>query len=109
MLDQPANGEIKYFIGASRADEIVVNVILPFFAVYFEVFGNRNVSKKILKIYGIYEQKSENQIITDVAEALKLKDLMKRTIYSQGMIELFRNFCSKNKCLECEIGKMVFN
>ncbi|MCL6100202.1 MAG: DUF2851 family protein [Bacteroidetes bacterium] len=109
VLDQPANGEIKYFIGASRADEIVVNVILPFFAVYFEVFGNQNVSKKILKIYGIYEQKSENQIITDVAEALKLKDLMKRTIYSQGMIELFRNFCSKNKCLECEIGKMVFN
>lgn len=109
VLDQPANGEIKYFIGASRADEIVVNVILPFFAVYFEVFGNQNVSKKIVKVYGIYQQKSENQIITDVAESLELTEQMKRTIYSQGMIELFRSFCSKNKCLECEIGKMVFN
>ncbi len=109
VLDQYASGEIKYFIGASRADEIVVNVILPFFAVYFEVFGNQNVSKKIVKIYGIYEQKSENQVISDVAEALDVKDLMKRTIYSQGMIELFRNFCSKSKCLECEIGKTVFN
>ena len=109
VLDQSANGEIKYFIGASRADEIVVNVILPFFAVYFEVFGNQNVSKKILKIYGTYQQKSENQIITDVAEALDLNEQMKQTIYAQGMIELFRNFCSKNKCLECEIGKTVFN
>lgn len=109
VLDQPTNGEIKYFIGASRADEIVVNVVLPFFAVYFEVFGNQNISKKILKIYGAYQQKSENQIINDVAEALGVQDLMKRTIYSQGMIELFRNFCSKNKCLECELGKMVFD
>lgn len=109
VLDQPANGEIKYFIGASRADEIVVNVILPFFAVYFDVFGNQNISKKVVKIYGMYQQKSENQIINDVADALGLTDLMKRTVYSQGMIELFRSFCSKNRCLECELGKMVFN
>lgn len=109
VLDRPANGEIKYFIGASRADEIVVNVVLPFFAVYFELFGNQKGAKKIVKIYGIYEQKSENQIILDVAEALDVKDLMKRTVCCQGMIELFRNFCSKSKCLECELGKMVFN
>jgi hypothetical protein len=25
------------------------------------------------------------------------------------MIEIFRNYCSKNKCLECEIGKTIFN
>lgn len=109
VFDQPANGEIKYFVGASRADEIVVNVILPFFAVYFEIFGNGNLSKKITSLYSIYEQKSENQIITEVAEALNLVDQVKRTVIAQGMIELFRNYCSKNRCLECEIGKVVFN
>lgn len=109
VFDQTSNGEIKYFVGASRADEIVVNVMLPFFAVYFEVFGNAAVSKKILKIYDAYEQRSENQIITDMAEALNMIEQSKRTIFSQGMVELFRNYCSKNKCLECEIGKLVFN
>jgi hypothetical protein len=109
VLDQTASAEIKYFVGASRADEIVVNVILPFFSVYFDVFGNQNLSKKILKMYDFYEQKSENQIINEMAEALKLNEQTKRAVYAQGMIELFRNYCSKNKCLECEIGKSIFN
>lgn len=109
IFDRPANGEIKYFVGASRADEIVVNVILPFFALYFEIFGNANLAKKILKIYGIYEQRAENQIINDVGSALNIVEQINKTILSQGMIELFRNYCSKNKCLECEIGKDVFN
>ncbi|MEW6701906.1 MAG: DUF2851 family protein [Bacteroidota bacterium] len=109
VFDQPTNGEIKYFVGASRADEIVVNIVLPFFAVYFDVFGNTNLSKKIIKLYSVYQQRSENQIIMEVAHALNLTAQMKRTIVAQGMIELYRNFCSKNKCLECEIGKVAFN
>jgi hypothetical protein len=109
VLDQTASAEIKYFVGVSRADEIVVNVILPLFSVYFDIFGNQNLSKKVLKMYDFYEQKSENQIINEMAEALQLHEQMKRTVYAQGMIELFRNYCSKNKCLECEIGKSVFN
>jgi len=109
VFDQTANNEIKYFVGASRSDEIVVNVILPYFAVYFDVFGNPNLSKKILKLYSIYQQRSENQIIIEVSQALNLIEQTKQTVLAQGMIELFRNYCSKNKCLECEIGKVVFN
>jgi hypothetical protein len=108
VFDQAASSEIKYFVGASRADEIIVNVVLPFLVVYFEVFGNQNLVKKIFKIYSIYEQKTENQIVNDVSKSLNAEEQMKKTIFAQGMIELFRNFCSKNKCLECEIGKVVF-
>jgi hypothetical protein len=109
VFDQPANAEIKYFVGAARADEILVNVILPFFTVYFDIFGKPPLSKKILRMYQVFEQKSDNQIITDVSKGLQLEEYSKKTIYAQGMIELFRNFCSKNKCLECEIGETVFN
>ncbi|MDX9925221.1 MAG: hypothetical protein RBS48_10680, partial [Ignavibacteriaceae bacterium] len=66
-------------------------------------------AKKILKIYEIYNQKSDNSLITDMAKALGILEESKRTIISQGMIELFRGYCSKNRCLECEIGKIVFN
>jgi hypothetical protein len=109
VFDQITNGEIKYFVGATRADEIVVNVILPYFAIYFEIFGNPQLTKKILKVYSIYQQRSENQIIIDVANSLQLNDQSHKTILAQGMIDLFRNYCSKNKCLECEIGKTIFN
>jgi hypothetical protein len=109
VFDQISNGEVKYFVGATRADEIVVNVILPFFAVYFEIFGNPQLTKKILKVYSIYQQRSENQIIIDVANSLQMQDQSRKTVIAQGMIDLFRNYCSKNKCLECEIGKTIFN
>lgn len=109
VFDQRANTQIKYFIGISRSDEIIINVILPYFSVYFEVFGNTQAAKKILKIYEIYNQKSDNSLITDMAKALGILEESKRTIISQGMIELFRGYCSKNRCLECEIGKIVFN
>ncbi|MCX6170922.1 MAG: DUF2851 family protein [Ignavibacteriales bacterium] len=109
VLDQKANGEIKYFIGVARADEIVVNVVLPFFSVYFDVFGNQQLAKKIVKVYSLYEQRSENQIVTDMAQSLNMNDHVQSTIYTQGMIELFRNYCSRNRCLECEIGKIIFN
>ncbi len=109
VFDQLTESEIKYFVGASRADEIVVNVIIPFFAVYFDVFGHSANSKKIVKLYSMYQQKSENQIIIDVAQALDFGEQLKKTVLAQGMLELFRNYCSKNKCLECEIGKTIFN
>lgn len=109
VFDSKANSQIKYFVGAGRADEIVINVVIPFFAVYFDIFGDKEMGKKVFKLYSIYYQRTDNKIVRDVADGLNLGKLSKRTIFSQGMIELFRNYCSKEKCLECEIGKRVFN
>jgi len=109
IFDQQSKTEIKYFVGVSRADEIFVNVLLPFFMVYFDAFGKKELSKKVLKIYNEYEQRGDNKITREVAKSLQITPLLKNTIYGQGMIELYRSYCSKSKCLECEIGKVVFN
>ena len=109
VFNNKSNEQIKYFVGASRADEIVINVVLPFFAVYFDVFGNQELSKKVFKLYSIYQQRTDNRIVRDVADALRMREQAKKTVYMQGMIELFRNYCSKGKCLDCEIGKAIFN
>lgn len=109
VFNQPANGEIKYFIGSSRADEILINVVLPFFSVYFDVFGKKELSKKVFTLYNRFNQNSENKIIHELAKNLDLNESIHTTVYTQGMTELFRNYCSKNRCLECDIGKAVFN
>lgn len=108
IFGKRSNDEINYFIGRSRADEIIVNVILPFSAVYFEIFGRKNLAQKSFKIYSEYLQDSSNQLVNEVADTLKMGDTVKRSIIYQGIIELFRNFCSKDNCLECEIGKKIF-
>ncbi|MBI9071652.1 MAG: DUF2851 family protein [Melioribacteraceae bacterium] len=109
IFDDDTTNEIDYFVGTTRADEIVINVVLPFFSVYFDIFGDSQNSKRIFKIYNSYIQKADNKIVRDISQALKFNSNSRRTIYLQGMLELYRSYCSVNKCLECEMGKIVFN
>jgi hypothetical protein len=109
IIDQTSNSEIKYFVGISRADEIVVNVVLPFYAVYFDMFGKKEAVKKVMKFYNAYEERSDNQLTMEVAQSLNMDGKVHRTVLTQGMIELFRSYCSRSQCLECEMGRAVFN
>lgn len=108
-LDSTNNVEIKYFVGASRADEIIVNVVLPFVLLYFETFNKKEPAEKALRIYSDFIQASENNLVKEMSELLHLNDAWKRSILYQGMIDLFRSYCSKNNCLECKIGTEIFN
>ncbi len=103
-----AKTEIKYFVGLSRADEIVANVLLPFLALYFDVFGKAENFNRVLKIYNLYEQKNEYALVNDIAKTLGLQNLTHRTIFAQGILQLYRSYCSKGKCLDCPIGKEIF-
>jgi hypothetical protein len=109
VFDQPAKIPLNYFLGLSRVDEIIVNVFLPSIAVYYEIFGEKEYSEKAVKIYSNYYQNSENNLVDELSKTLNLNDAWKRSVLYQGMIELFRNYCSKDRCLECQIGKKVFS
>ena len=108
VFDQPSKVDLKYFIGFSRADEIIINIILPIISIYFEVFNKHDLTKKVLKLYLNYYQIGDNSVVTEVVNTLALDDAGKRTVFHQGMIELFKEYCSKEKCLECNIGKKIF-
>ena len=103
-----AKTEIHYFVGLSRADEIIVNVALPILALYFQIFGLAEHFRKVLKIYNLYTQKSEYSLVDDIANVIGLENLTHRTVFVQGMLDLYRSYCSKNKCLECRIGENIF-
>ncbi|HEX2867533.1 MAG TPA: DUF2851 family protein [Ignavibacteriales bacterium] len=107
VLDKTAEDEIKYFIGGSRIDDIIINIVLPFVSIYSEIHGNRDLSRNVLQIFSSYVQPDNNNIVKTVASSLQVEDSWKRSVLSQGMIELFRNFCSRDKCRECEIGKVL--
>jgi len=108
-FDKKAKEELKYFIGLSRADEIIVNVVLPVLSLYFEIFSEQAAARNIRNLYINYTQKSSNQLVNQVGDTLNLTNMKKKSVYYQGMIELFRSYCVKEKCLECKIGEKVFN
>jgi hypothetical protein len=109
VFDQTAKIPLNYFLGLSRVDEIIVNVLLPAIAVYFEIFGKKEYSERAVIIYANYYQNSENNLVDEISKILNLNDAWKRSVLYQGMIELFRNYCSKDRCLECSIGQKIFN
>ena len=108
VFDQSDENTINYIVGKDRADEIIVNIILPVISIYFEIFGKKNLSKKVLGIFLNYTQNSDNSIVRQVSQTLQLNNSWKRSVLYQGMIELFRYYCSTDSCLECEIGKKAF-
>ena len=108
VFDKPAKEEINYFIGLSRADEIIINVILPILAVYFEIFDDKEAARRVKKLYLNFHQKSSNRVVNQVVESLHIANSESKSVNQQGMIELFRHYCVKERCMECEIGKVVF-
>ena len=109
VFDQPAVSPMDYFIGESRSDEIIINIVLPIFSLYFELFRQRELSIKVIKLYLNFYQRNENNLVNQVANTLQLNDVWKRSVLYQGFIELYRTYCSQEKCLECLIGKKIFN
>lgn len=108
VFNKPANYELKYLIGVSRCNDIVVNVLFPFISIYAEIFGKKEVAKKVLRLFSNYTQRDDNNTVELIANSLDVDDAWHRSILAQGMIEIYRNYCTKNRCLECKIGQAVF-
>lgn len=109
VFDKEASEELKYFIGLSRADEIIINVVLPVLMLYFEIFQNDESARRAKKLFLQYNQNSSNRLVNQVGKTLKINKHINQSVYYQGAIEIFRNYCVKEKCLECKIGKRIFD
>ena len=109
VFDKKSKEPIKYSIGISRADEIIVNVLFPVLLLYFEIFPDTESSKRIKNLFINYIQEGSNKLVNQVAAELDLIKASRKSINYQGMIELFRNYCIKERCLECKIGEKIFN
>lgn len=108
-FNKTVRSDIKYFIGLGRADETIVNIIFPILTVYFEVFDKRKLAERVLSLFIHFTQKESNHLVDEVSDILGINDRKLQSVYYQGMIELFRSYCIKQNCLECEIGKKVFS
>ena len=108
-FDKFSNEKLNYFIGVSRADEIIINVLFPILSLYFEIFDKKDSERKVKELYINYTQYGSNMLVDQVESTLGLNKASRRSINYQAMIELFRNYCVKERCLECKIGQKIFN
>ena len=108
-FNKPVKNKIKYFLGLGRSDEIIVNIILPIMSVYFDLFDNKQAAERVLNLYVNYKQKEGNRLVDDMSNVLGIQNEKYQSVIHQGIIELFRSYCIKQRCMECKIGQQVFS
>jgi hypothetical protein len=96
-------------IGKNRADDIILNAVLPICLLYARVFKDREVRQEILKIFEQCPATSDNSVTRSIDKQLiKEKLKLDSAKLQQGAIQLYKSYCIIEKCGECAVGKIVF-
>lgn len=96
-------------LGPERTDEIIVNMIVPLVLLYARIFRDRIVREETLRLFDAMPPTMENSI-TRLMEKQLLRGKLPMTSVSlqQGVIQLYKFYCSEQRCAECEVGGLVF-
>ncbi|MEH6705171.1 MAG: DUF2851 family protein [Galbibacter orientalis] len=91
-------------LSKSFIDLLIVNTILPLKFCYLKATGEDASESIFLMIEKI--KKEDNRIINSFD---KIGFKTNTALGSQAQLQLYNNYCSKNKCLQCEIGVKLMN
>tara|TARA_R110002074_G_scaffold57077_1_gene140362 strand:- start:6794 stop:8071 length:1278 start_codon:yes stop_codon:yes gene_type:complete len=91
-------------ISNSFLDLLMINTIIPLKFCYQRYQGNVNNESLLKMMMSI--KKEENSI---VANFRKLNVSIKDAKESQSYIQLYNEYCIKDKCLECAVGASLMN
>lgn len=107
-FDKKSGKEIKVLIGKEKIIEIIINVVIPILLLYARIFRKRELRENLLKIYEQIKINKSNFLIKKMDEELLHKNIkIDSAILYQGLIHLYKFYCSENKCNECLIYKSI--
>jgi hypothetical protein len=110
VFGTPSTATVRMLVGASRAQEIIINAILPLTYLRGKIFEMPLIREKGLEIYSNHSPMADNNITLLIKDALFGGDNVFETVISQqGAIHLYRSLCSEKRCERCKIGKTIFN
>ena len=85
-------------------DLLIINTILPIKLSYAKHLG-RDVNEEIINI--ISDIASESNTVISKFGMLKLQFPSAKE--SQAVLQLYNEYCTKNKCLQCAVGHQLLN
>ena len=85
-------------------DLLIINVVIPVKFSYFKFLGEDKTTEIVALISSVV--KEENRVVKKYAE-LGVK--ISNAFQSQALLELHANYCSKNKCLQCQVGASLLS
>lgn len=101
-IGMPSPVSLTGLIGADRAAEIAVNVLLPFMHALGCRLKNITMREKARELYRSLPAGNSNSIERCMAERLGLRNNVAGTACRrQGLIHIYRNYCTRGSCNEC--------
>ena len=91
-------------IGKTSVDILLINTLLPYRYAYSMVQHNNANAAKALAL--MEEIPAENNTI--IRQWLSLGQAVKSAADSQALIHLYQYYCQHERCINCEIGALVF-
>ncbi len=95
-----------YLIGKSRAREITVNILFPFFAAWAEHTQQDYLKRRILELYHTSHTPGENWITQFMHSQICggfVSALSPSACHQQGLIQLYHDFCRNQDCSACPL------
>ena len=87
-------------LGKDSINNILINTVIPLLACYSEKTDNQELMNRCVSF--LENLPAEKNHITEMWEGLGLE--IKTAFDSQASIELYNNFCTQKRCLQCNVG-----
>lgn len=97
-------------LGTARINELLINTVIPIALLYARIFKDMVVRERTLAFYDSFPSPGENSVTRLMEHQLiKNRTLPRSASRQQGLIQLYKFYCTEGRCPECEIGRIVFH
>lgn len=108
-FDERATRPLTAIIGRNRANDIILNIILPLSLLYARIFKDREVRSGCLRIFEGFQPLSDNTITRTIdTQLINNRFEIEHAWQQQGALQLYKLYCVDERCGECAVGKIVF-
>jgi hypothetical protein len=105
-----AGTTLTTLVGKSRANDIVINVVVPICLLYARIFREKDVRRGTIDLLAHLSPLSSNTITRTMEEQLvKKKFKLDSAMLHQGVLQLYKFYCVEERCGDCAVGKVVFD
>lgn len=95
-------GLSPWLIGQTRADDIIINVLLPFAAAWGQENGETALAEKAFTLFCTYPPVETNTVERHMQRQLGLRgSQINSAPRQQGLLHLYKNWCTQGRCREC--------
>lgn len=96
-------------LGRDRIIELLINTVVPVTHLYGRLLGNRALQTQTQTVYWALPASHDNTITRTIQEQVLRSTILPSTAWTQqGMIQLYKFYCTQNRCRQCDIGANLF-